>query len=53
MIAIHHAVLSDPGLHHSRNEDRWYADDESGFYFVTDGMANAATPQLVSKRFQG
>jgi serine/threonine protein phosphatase PrpC len=47
MLVIHHAALSDAGLHHVHNEDRWYAQPEWGLYFVSDGMANEATPQFL------
>src|SRR5437762_6028734 len=47
MISIRHAVRTDPGLHHDRNEDRYYINAERGLYFVTDGMANEVTPHFI------
>ncbi|HYV40070.1 MAG TPA: SpoIIE family protein phosphatase [Gemmataceae bacterium] len=50
MIAVRHAVLSDKGLRHECNEDRWFANPTDGLYFVSDGMANEPTPQFVLDR---
>ena len=47
MMQIRHAVASDKGLLHKKNEDRFYAHDQRGLYFVTDGMANEVTPHFV------
>jgi protein phosphatase len=47
MLAIRHAALNDVGRLHQDNDDRWYADPEIGLYFVTDGMANKATPDFI------
>jgi serine/threonine protein phosphatase PrpC len=47
MTAIRHAVVSDKGLQHKKNEDRFYVHPERGLYFVTDGMANEVTPHFV------
>jgi serine/threonine protein phosphatase PrpC len=47
MTAIRHAVVSDKGLQHQKNEDRFYAHPERGLYFVTDGMANEVTPHVI------
>jgi protein phosphatase len=47
MLVIRHAAVSDTGLLHPRNEDRWYARPDIGLYFVTDGMANEITPHFV------
>ena len=47
MMQIRHAVASDKGLLHKKNEDRFYAQDERGLYFVSDGMANEVTPHFI------
>jgi protein phosphatase len=47
MLRIRHAAGTDPGLHHRRNEDRYYAHEGRGLYFVTDGMANEVTPHFI------
>lgn len=47
MLAIRHAALSHPGLKHTRNDDFYYVDAQRGLYFVTDGMANQATPHFI------
>jgi serine/threonine protein phosphatase PrpC len=47
MLVIRHATLDDLGRLHQDNDDRWYADPKSGLYFVTDGMANQATPDFI------
>jgi PPM family protein phosphatase len=47
MSQIRHAAVSDKGLLHKKNEDRFYAHAERGLYFVTDGMANEVTPHFI------
>jgi serine/threonine protein phosphatase PrpC len=47
MTQIRHAAVSDKGLLHKKNEDRYYAHAERGVYFVTDGMANEVTPHYI------
>jgi PPM family protein phosphatase len=47
MTQIRHAVVSDKGLLHKKNEDRFYAHPERGVYFVSDGMANEVTPHFI------
>jgi protein phosphatase len=42
-----HAGLSDPGLTHPGNEDRWLALADRGLYLVSDGMADALAPQMA------
>ena len=42
-----HAGLSDPGLTHAGNEDRWLADPDFGLFLVSDGMADPVAPQMV------
>ena len=44
---VTHAGLSDPGLTHQGNEDRWLALPERGLYLVSDGMADALAPQMA------
>jgi protein phosphatase len=51
MITVQHAMLSDRGLRHERNEDRCHADPASGLFFISDGMANEPTPQFVLDHF--
>lgn len=43
----HHAALSDPGRTHDENQDRWQIDLELGLFVISDGMAEAVSPQLV------
>jgi protein phosphatase len=46
-LTVRHACLSDPGLTHSANEDRWLADPDQGLYLVADGMADERPAQLA------
>src|SRR5262249_26866556 len=45
-----HAGLSDLGLTHADNEDRWLADPDFGLFLVSDGMAEPVAPQMVVDR---
>lgn len=47
MPPIAYACLSDRGLTHPGNQDRWFADPASGLFIVTDGMAVEEPAQLV------
>jgi protein phosphatase len=47
---ITHACLSDRGLTHKDNEDRWFADAAQGIYLVADGMADERPAQVVVDR---
>jgi protein phosphatase len=53
MPTISHAALSDAGRTHEHNEDRWLADPASGLYLVSDGMAEAVSPQIVVDTLPG
>jgi PPM family protein phosphatase len=53
MLAIRHASLTDAGLLHQSNDDRWHADPVRGVYFVTDGMANQVAPQCIVDNLPG
>jgi protein phosphatase len=50
---IRHACLSDRGLTHPGNEDRWLADPELGLYVVADGMADERPAQRAIERLPG
>jgi protein phosphatase len=47
---ILHACLSDRGLTHAGNEDRWLIDPDLGLHVVADGMADERPAQLVVDR---
>src|SRR5881409_3142657 len=53
MLNIRHAAHTDPGPHKKRNEDRFFAQPECGLFFVTDGMANEVTPELIVESLPG
>ncbi|MBI4264114.1 MAG: serine/threonine-protein phosphatase [Acidobacteria bacterium] len=42
------AAATDPGLVRQRNEDRYVADAELGFFLVVDGMGGHASGELAS-----
>jgi serine/threonine protein phosphatase PrpC len=44
---ITHACLSDRGLTHTGNEDRWFANPAHGVYLVADGMADERPAQVI------
>jgi protein phosphatase len=46
-LVVQHACLSDRGLTHPGNEDRWLADAALGLYVVADGMADERPAQLT------
>jgi protein phosphatase len=50
---ITHACLSDRGLTHTGNEDRWFADLEQGIFLVADGMADERPAQVIVDRLPG
>jgi protein phosphatase len=50
---IAYAALSDRGRRYKDNQDRWLADPERGLYLVSDGMAEAVSPQLVVDTLPG
>jgi protein phosphatase len=50
---LRHACLSDPGRHHEENQDRCFIDAEQGLFLISDGMAEAVSPQLVVDRLPG
>ncbi len=52
-ITVTHACLSDRGLTHAGNEDRWHADPGQGLYVVADGMADERPAQMVVDRLPG
>lgn len=43
------AVISDVGCVRSRNEDRWFADDQSQLFIVSDGMGGRAAGDVASE----
>src|SRR5262245_9945032 len=47
MPPVSFACLSDRGLTHPENQDRWFADPALGLFIVADGMAVAEPAQLV------
>jgi protein phosphatase len=47
---ITHACLSDRGLTHTGNEDRWFVDAVQGIYLVADGMADERPAQIIADR---
>jgi serine/threonine protein phosphatase PrpC len=49
-LTVRHACLSDRGLTHEGNEDRWLADPVQGLYLVADGMADERPAQLAVER---
>jgi PPM family protein phosphatase len=53
MTTVSHAALSDAGRTHDDNEDRWLADPARGLYLVSDGMAEAVSPQIVVDTLPG
>jgi protein phosphatase len=50
---IVHACLSDRGLTHPGNEDRWFAGAAEGIYVVADGMADERPAQMIVERLPG
>src|ERR1700676_5566843 len=50
---VTHAGLSDRGLIHQGNEDRWLALPDRGLYVVADGMADDLAPQMAVEMLPG